>query len=153
MIDTRTPLWTFLSTNFEVAVARHFGNFVPNTLAPPLNFTPKETRCQAKFMTSAKFMTLTLSLTLIYDPNPNPNPIPCEILDVEILDACADSPIVINFASGEFRATPGLTPNFSKSRTSQNWFQCMIAYIIFLLLFGQLFIHIRPWIAAQQSIF
>ena len=43
----------------------------------------------AKFMTSAKFMTLTL----IYDPNPNPNPIPCEILD-----ACADSPIVINFA-------------------------------------------------------
>ena len=29
----------------------------------------------AKFMTSAKFMTLTLSLTLIYDPNPNPNPI------------------------------------------------------------------------------
>ena len=60
----------------------------------------------AKFMTSAKFMTLTLSLTLIYDPNPNPNPIPCEILDVEILDACADSPIVINFASGEFRATP-----------------------------------------------
>ena len=56
----------------------------------------------AKFMTSAKFMTLTLSLTLIYDPNP----IPCEILDVEILDACADSPIVINFASGEFRATP-----------------------------------------------
>ena len=58
-------------------------------------------------MTSAKFMTLTLSLTLIYDPNPNPNPIPCEILDVEILDACADSPIVINFASGEFRATPG----------------------------------------------
>ena len=70
----------------------------------------------AKFMTSAKFMTLTLSLTLIYDPNPNPNPnpIPCEILDVEILDACADSPIVINFASGEFRATPGqvLTPVF-----------------------------------------
>ena len=62
----------------------------------------------AKFITSAKFMTLTLSLTLIYDPNPNPNPnpIPCEILDVEILDACADSPIVINFASGEFRATP-----------------------------------------------
>ena len=59
----------------------------------------------AKFMTSAKFMTLTL----IYDPNPNPNPnpIPCEILDVEILDACEDSPIVINFASGEFRATPG----------------------------------------------
>ena len=53
----------------------------------------------AKFMTSAKFMALTLSLTLIYDPNPNP--IPCEILD-----ACADSPIVINFASGEFRATP-----------------------------------------------
>ena len=60
-------------------------------------------------------MTLTLSLTLIYDPNPNPNPIPnpnpnpipCEILDVEILDACADSPIVENFASGEFRATPG----------------------------------------------
>ena len=48
----------------------------------------------AKFMTSAKFMTLTL----IYDPNPNPNPIPCEILDVEILDACADSPIGINFA-------------------------------------------------------
>ena len=43
-----------------------------------------------------------ISLTLIYDPNPNPNPIPCEILD-----ACADSPIVINFASGEFRATPG----------------------------------------------
>ena len=45
----------------------------------------------------------------IYDPNPNPNPnpIPCEILDVEILDACADSPIVIHFASGEFRATPG----------------------------------------------
>ena len=61
----------------------------------------------AKFMTSAKFMTLTLSLTLIYDPNPNPNPIPCEILDVEILDACADSPIVVNFASGEFRTTPG----------------------------------------------
>ena len=58
---------------------------------------------------SSKFMTLALSLTLIYDPNPNPNPIPqCEILDVEILsDACADSPIVINFASGEFRATPG----------------------------------------------
>ena len=55
-------------------------------------------------MTSAKFMTLTLSLTLIYDPNPNP--IPCEILDVEIPDACADSPIVIHFASGEFRATP-----------------------------------------------
>ena len=46
---------------------------------------------------SSKFMTLTLSLTLIYDPNPNP--IPCEILDVEIL--------VENFASGEFRATPG----------------------------------------------
>ena len=44
----------------------------------------------------------------IYDPNPNPNtnPIPCEILDVEILDACADSPIVINFASHKFRATP-----------------------------------------------
>ena len=44
-----------------------------------------------------------------YNPNhnPNPNPIPCEILDVEILDACADSPIVINFASEEFRATPG----------------------------------------------
>ena len=62
---------------------------------------------------SSKFMTLTLSLTLIYDPNPNPNPnlnpnpIPCEILDVEILDACADSTIVENFASGEFRATPG----------------------------------------------
>ena len=50
-------------------------------------------RCQAKFMTSAKFMTLTLTLTLMYDSNPNPNPIPCEILDVEILDACADSPI------------------------------------------------------------
>ena len=43
-------------------------------------------------------MTLTLTLTLT---------LPCEILDVEILDACADSPIVINFASGEFRATPG----------------------------------------------
>ena len=59
----------------------------------------------AKFMTSAKFMTLTL----IYDPNPNPNPnpIPCEILDVEILDACGDSPIGINFASHKFRATPG----------------------------------------------
>ena len=58
-------------------------------------------------MTSAKIMTLTLTLTLIYDPNPNP--IPCEILDVEILDACADSPIVINFAShGEFRATPAV---------------------------------------------
>ena len=56
-------------------------------------------------MTSAKFMTLTLSLTLIYDPNPNPNPIPCEILDVEILDACADSPIVINFA--QHRAATG----------------------------------------------
>ena len=52
---------------------------------------------------SSKFMTLTL----INYPNPNPNPIPCEILDVEILDACADSPIVENFASGEFRATPG----------------------------------------------
>ena len=52
-------------------------------------------------------MTLTLSLTLIYDPNPNP--IPCEILDVEILDACADSPIVDNFASGEFRATPAFS--------------------------------------------
>ena len=39
----------------------------------------------------------------IYDPNPNPNPnrIPCEILDT-----CADSPIVENFASGEFNATP-----------------------------------------------
>ena len=49
-------------------------------------------------MTSAKFITLTLTLTLSYDPNPNPNPIPCEILDVEIFDACADSPIVINFA-------------------------------------------------------
>ena len=62
----------------------------------------------AKFMTSAKCMTLTLTLTLIYDPspNPNPNPIPCEILDIEILDACADSPIVINFASHKFRATP-----------------------------------------------
>ena len=66
---------------------------------------------------SSKFMTLTLSLTLIYDPNPNPNPnpipipnpIPCEILDVEILDACADSPIVENFASGEFRATPAVS--------------------------------------------
>ena len=58
----------------------------------------------AKFMTSAKFMTLTLTLSLIDDPNPNP--IPCEILDVEILDACADSPIVINFASHKFRATP-----------------------------------------------
>ena len=57
----------------------------------------------AKFMTSAKFMTLTLTLTLIYDPNPNPNSIPCEILD-----ACADSPIVINFASHKFRATPDL---------------------------------------------
>ena len=56
-------------------------------------------------MTSAKFMTLTLSLTLIYDLNPNPNPIPCEIRD-----ACADSPIVINFASGEFRTTPGSIP-------------------------------------------
>ena len=53
---------------------------------------------------SSKFMTLILSLTLIYDTNPNP--IPCEILDVEILDACADSPIVEKFASGEFCATP-----------------------------------------------
>ena len=52
-------------------------------------------------MTSAKFMTLTLSLTLIYDPNPNPNPIPCEIID-----ACADSPIVKHFASHKFRASP-----------------------------------------------
>ena len=53
-------------------------------------------------------MTLTLTLTLIYylNPNPNPNPIPCEILDVEILDACADSPIGIHFASHKFRATP-----------------------------------------------
>ena len=66
-------------------------------------------------------MTLTLSLTLIYDPNPNPNPIPCEILDVEILDACADSPIVENFASGEFRATPARPgANFFSARDNAN---------------------------------
>ena len=64
---------------------------------------------------SSKFMTLTLSLTLIYDPNPNPNP--CEILDVEILDACADSPIVENFASGEFRATPAAIEMHSRCIT------------------------------------
>ena len=61
---------------------------------------------------SSKFLTLTL----IYDPNPNP--IPCEILDVEILDACADSPIVINFASGEFRATPDAAEGLANQRPS-----------------------------------
>ena len=65
----------------------------------------------AKCMPSAKFMTLTLTLTLIYDPNPNPNPIPCEILD-----AFADSPIVIHFASGEFRATPEHLKSFFPKR-------------------------------------
>ena len=80
---------------------------------PPISFVftgVKRNSPLAKFSTiglsahaSSKFMTLTLSLTLIYDPNPNPNPIPCEILD-----ACADSQIVENFASGEFRATPGV---------------------------------------------
>ena len=71
----------------------------------------------AKFMTSAKFMTLTLSLTLIYDPNTNPITLTLTLtlslakyLTSEILDACADSPIVINFASGEFHATPGSDP-------------------------------------------
>ena len=58
-------------------------------------------------------LTLSLSLTLIYDPNPNP--IPCEILD-----ACADSPIVINFASGEFRATPGFLLQISQILKKDN---------------------------------
>ena len=53
-------------------------------------------------------MTLTLTLSL------------AKYLTSEILDACADSPIVINFASGEFRATPGFLMKSSRALSREN---------------------------------
>ena len=50
------------------------------------------------------------------------------------------------------KGNPSLTPNFSKSK---NYITKLISVhdsIIILLSFGTLFIHIRPWMAAPQSI-
>ena len=46
----------------------------------------------------------------------------------------------------------GLTPDFSKSKKDITKLISVHDSIIILLSFGTLFIHIRPWMAAQQSI-
>ena len=47
---------------------------------------------------------------------------------------------------------PGLTPNFSKPKKDFNKLISVHDSIIILLSFGTLFIHIWPWMAAQQSL-